>query len=181
MRGKAYCFRLIAGSIIFGIVTFGDMLYNKGNWNIYGLLWIVYGSVVFGVFFHLLFSFFMTGIKKSKDKKEFISIGFIMYIVIALKRYQAKQDNKQAPEHISIQQRYAPGLVRLIIFIFQLIRIIIHKLRNSRHPFFRINLCSIELQKIINWCSALGFGDCVLHSALDAGFGLAVCLGKLCT
>lgn len=70
MRGKAYCFRLIAGSIIFGIVTFGDMLYNKGNWNIYGLLWIVYGSVVFGVFFHLLFSFFMTGIKKSKDKKR---------------------------------------------------------------------------------------------------------------
>lgn len=49
MRGKAYCFRLIVGSIIFGIVAFGDMFYNKGNWNIYGLLWIVYGSVVFGL------------------------------------------------------------------------------------------------------------------------------------
>lgn len=110
MRGKAYCFRLIAGSIIFGIVTFGDMLYNKGNWNIYGLLWIVYGSVVFGVFFHLLFSFFMTGIKKSKDKKEFISIGFIMYIVIALKRYQAKQNNKQAPEHSAYNSAMLRGL-----------------------------------------------------------------------
>ena len=86
MRGKSYRFRLILGSILFGVVTFGNMFYNKGNWNIYGLLWIVYGSVAFGVLFHLLFSFFMTGIKKGRDKKEFISIGFIMYIVIALKR-----------------------------------------------------------------------------------------------
>ena len=38
MYGKAYRFRLIAGSIIFGIVTFGDMLYNKGNWNIWPVM-----------------------------------------------------------------------------------------------------------------------------------------------
>ena len=70
MWKKQYRFLLIVGSILFSVVTFGNMFYNKGNWNIYGLLWIVYGSVAFGVLFHLLFSFFMTGIKKGKDKKD---------------------------------------------------------------------------------------------------------------
>lgn len=51
-----YKIRLIIGSILFGLIVFGNELFKNGTWNWKGLLWIVYGAVGFGILFHLLFN-----------------------------------------------------------------------------------------------------------------------------
>lgn len=68
MWQKKYRFRLILGSILFGTIMFGQEFYNNGNWNLQGLLWIVYGSVSFGILFHVLFSLLIK--KKNKNSKD---------------------------------------------------------------------------------------------------------------
>lgn len=56
---KKYYIRLVIGSLLFGFSVFGKELYDNGNWNASGLLYIAYGSLSFGLLFHLLFSFFI--------------------------------------------------------------------------------------------------------------------------
>lgn len=51
-----YKIRLIVGSILFGIIVFGNEVFEKGTWNWRGLLWVLYGAVGFGILFHFLFN-----------------------------------------------------------------------------------------------------------------------------
>jgi hypothetical protein len=67
---KKYWVRLILGSILFGVLLFGADVYNGGAWNWNGLLLVLYGIVAFGVFFHLLFSFFLRRYAKKKSGEK---------------------------------------------------------------------------------------------------------------
>ena len=49
----------------YGIIIFGKEVYNDGNCNLGGLLWVAYGSIGFAVLYHILFSFI---IKRKEDK-----------------------------------------------------------------------------------------------------------------
>ena len=62
-----YKVRLIAGSILFGFIVFGNEFFEGGTWNWKGLFWVAYGTVGFGILFHLLFGII---IKEYDDKEE---------------------------------------------------------------------------------------------------------------
>lgn len=64
---KQFKIRLIIGSILFGIIVFGKELFNGGIWNPVGFLWIIYGSVGFGVLFYALFGLMM---KEKRDDSD---------------------------------------------------------------------------------------------------------------
>ena len=63
---KKYWVRLIIGSVLFGVLTFGPEVYNEGLWEWKNLWFILYGTVMFGVLFHLLFSFIIKNTTKKK-------------------------------------------------------------------------------------------------------------------
>lgn len=67
MWKKKYYKRLVVGSVLFGIIVFGNEVYSNGSWNLSGILWIVYGAMGFGVLYHILFSCFIK--KDDSDKK----------------------------------------------------------------------------------------------------------------
>ncbi len=64
MWKKNYYKRLIIGSVLFGIIVFGDEVYN-GTWNWSGFLWVAYGAVGYAVLYHILFARFI-----AKDDSE---------------------------------------------------------------------------------------------------------------
>lgn len=64
---KKYWIRLIIGSILFGVFTFGSEVYNNGLWDWKNLWLVLYGIVTFGILFHVLFSF---AVKKCNKKRE---------------------------------------------------------------------------------------------------------------
>ncbi len=66
---KKYYFRLIIGSILFGLIVFGKEVYKDGSWHFSGLLWVVYGTVGFGILFHILFRFIIKEYEE-KDKHQ---------------------------------------------------------------------------------------------------------------
>ena len=50
----------------YGMIVFGNEVYNNGLWNLSGLLWVAYGAIGFGVLYHILFSCF----SKNKVKHQ---------------------------------------------------------------------------------------------------------------
>lgn len=67
MWKKKYYKRLVLGSILFGFIVFGNEIYNNGDWDLFGFLWVAYGSIGFGLLYHFLFSMF---IKENEDTNE---------------------------------------------------------------------------------------------------------------
>ena len=59
MRGTKYYKRIIVVSVLFGMIVFGNEVYNNGLWNLSGLLWVAYGAIGFCVLYHILFSCFI--------------------------------------------------------------------------------------------------------------------------
>lgn len=66
---KKYWTRLIIGSVVFGVFTFGPVAYNAGTWNWRDLWLVLYGAVAFGVLFHVLFSFIIKQHDKNDDNQ----------------------------------------------------------------------------------------------------------------
>lgn len=67
---KKYWIRLIIGSILFGVFTFGSEVYDKGTWDWSGIWFVLYGIITFGVLFHVLFSVFINQYDKNKNSKQ---------------------------------------------------------------------------------------------------------------
>lgn len=67
---KKYWIRLIIGSILFGVFTFGSEVYNKGAWDWSEMWLVIYGIITFGVLFHVLFSLFINRYNKKKKSKQ---------------------------------------------------------------------------------------------------------------
>ena len=44
MRGTKYYKRLIVGSVLFGMIVFGNEVYIIGLWNLSGWLWVGLGQ-----------------------------------------------------------------------------------------------------------------------------------------
>lgn len=70
MWKKKYYKRLIIGSLLFGIIVFGNEVYNNGNLNLMGFFWVAYGSIGFGILYHILFSNFIKSNSEEEKKKE---------------------------------------------------------------------------------------------------------------